>query len=81
MLEMHQKGKLPKLRLTADIEQSANRIIDQYLHRDEKIPEISDKVYAMGKAIAIKSGIMQRQANYLRKNKPSNGNRRDKVKD
>ena len=81
MLEMHQRRKLPRLRLTADIEQRANRIIDQYLNRDEKIPEISVKVYAMGKAIAIKSGIMQRQANYLRKNKPSNGNRRDKVKD
>ena len=29
----------------------------------------------MGKAIAIKPTIVQKQANYHRKNKPSNGNR------
>ena len=32
----------------------------------------------MGKAIAIKSVIVQRQANYRGKNKPSNGNRRER---
>ena len=30
----------------------------------------------MGKAIAIKSGIVQKQANDCRKNKPSDGNMR-----
>ena len=33
----------------------------------------------MGKAIAIKSGIVRKQANYPRKCKPSNENRREKV--
>ena len=28
--------------------------------------------------IAIKSGIVQKQANYCRKDKPSNGNRRER---
>ena len=32
----------------------------------------------MGKTIAIKSGIVQKQANYHSKNKPSNGNRRER---
>ena len=78
MLEMHPREKLTKLKLTPDIEESANRILDEYLHGDESIPEITDKVYAMGKAIKIKSGIVQRQANYRRRNKPSNGNSREK---
>ena len=47
MLVIHRTGKLPKLKLTPDIEESANRILDKYLHGDENIPEITDKVYAM----------------------------------
>ena len=35
MLEMHPREKLPKLKLTPDIEESANRILDDYLHGNE----------------------------------------------
>ena len=70
MLAMHTREKLPKLKLTPDIEDSANRILGDYLHGEENIPEITDKVYAMGKGIAIKSGIVQRQGNYRRKKSP-----------
>ena len=55
MLKLHPRQKLPKLKLIPDIEESANSILDEYLHGDENIPEITDKVYVMGKAIAIKS--------------------------
>ena len=34
MLEMHVIEKLPKLKLTSDIEESANSILGEYLHRD-----------------------------------------------
>ena len=78
ILDMHQRERLPKLKPIPDVEESVNKILDEYLHGDEKIPEITDKVYAMGKAIAIKSGILQKQANYRRKNKTSNGNRRER---
>ena len=80
MSEMPPREKLPKFKLTPDIEESANRILDEYLHGDESISEITKKVYAVGKANAKKSGKVQRQANYRRKNKPSNGNKREKVK-
>ena len=76
---MHPREKLPKLKLTLYIEESASKILEEYLYGDENIPETANKVSAMGKAIAIKSGIVKRQANYHRKNKPSNGNRREKV--
>ena len=73
MLEMHPKEKLPKLKLTPDIEENVNRILDEYPHGDESILEITDKVYAMGKAIAIKSEIVQRQANYVEEINPQMG--------
>ena len=73
MLEMHPREKLPKLKLSPNIEENDNRILDEYFHGNENIPEITEKVYAMGKAIAIKSEILQKQANYRRKNKPTNG--------
>ena len=79
MLEMHPREKLPKFKLTPDIYESVNRILDEYLHEDENIPEITDKVNAMKQAIAIKPGIVQRQANYRRSNKLSNGSKTEKV--
>ena len=75
MLEMHPRERPPKPKLTLDIEESGNRILDEYLHGDENAPEITDTVFAMGKSITIKSGMVQKQANYHRKNKPSNENR------
>ena len=74
MLEIYPGEKLPKLKLVPDIEESANRIVDTYLQGDENITEIADKVYAVEMIIAIKSGRVQRQANYCRKNKSSNEN-------
>ena len=68
MSEMHPREKLPKLKLTSDIEESANRILNEYLHGDENIPEIADKVYTVEKAIRIKSGTMQKETNSRRKN-------------
>ena len=58
MLQIQPSEKLPKLTLIFDTEESANRLLDEYFHEDENIPNITDKVYAMGKAIAIKSGIV-----------------------
>ena len=51
MLKMQPREKLPKLKLTSDVEGSANRILDEYLHGDQNLPEITDKA----KAIAVKS--------------------------
>ena len=45
MLEIHPIENLPKLKFTSDIEESANRILDECLHGNENILEITD--YAM----------------------------------
>ena len=78
MLKLRPREKLCKLKLTPEIEESANRILDQYLHGDENIPEITEKVYAMGKAVAIKTGIVLKEKKAKEKQKPPNGNRRQR---
>ena len=76
---MHPREKLSKLKLTPDIEESANRILNKYLHGNENIPEITDNVYVMEKVIGIKSGTVQKKINFYRKKRHLNGNRRGKV--
>ena len=73
MLEMHPREELPELKLNSDVEESAEKILDEYLHGDGNITEITDKVYAMGKAIAIKTVTVQKETNSSKKNKLSNG--------
>ena len=42
------------------------------------IPEITEKVYEMGKAIAFKSGIKQPKPNETAKKDANRGNRRER---
>ena len=70
MLEKHPRERLRSLKLTPDTEKSTNRILDEYPNGDENIPGTIDKVYAIGKAVAVQSGIVQKQANYRRKKIP-----------
>ena len=58
VLEMCPREKLPKLKLASDIEESAKRILDEYLLEDKNIPYISGKVYVIESGIAIKSEIV-----------------------
>ena len=64
---MHPREKLSKLRLTPGIEESANRILNKYLHGNENIPEITDNVYVMEKVIGIKSGTVQKKLIFIGK--------------
>ena len=48
------RNTLEKLKMTKSIEESAERILGKYLKEVDEIPEITDVVYAMGKAIARK---------------------------
>ena len=46
--------KLPKASINNQLKESANRILDIYLIEVDSIPEICDKVYAMGRSIGFK---------------------------
>ena len=66
-LILHPREELPELKLTSDVEESAEEILDEYLHGDGNITEITDKVYAMGKAIAIKTVTVQKELTLVEK--------------
>ena len=70
---MHPKEKLPKLKLASDIEETAHKILGKCIHGDENILEFTDNIYAMGKPIAIKSGIVLKETNSHRKINPEMG--------
>ena len=53
LLHLEPREKLPKMKLANANEGSANRVLDRYLIDVNNIPEITDKVYAMGKAFKL----------------------------
>ena len=55
-LNLEPRDKLPKVTLTDQFEINANKLLSIYLINADTIPEITDEVYAMGKAIGHKLG-------------------------
>ena len=51
LLHMEPKEKLPKVTMSDEIQERANNIFRLYLPSADTIPEITDIVYVMGKAI------------------------------
>ena len=78
MLELELREKLGKLKLPAEIEESANRILDRYLCGADTIPEITGKVYAVGKATELEMEIAQAKERDQPKRRLTNGNRRER---
>ena len=72
------RNRLEKLKMTKSIENSVERILGKYLKEVDEIPEITNVVYAMGKAIAEKIGITNKEnKDRQQKKKPGDGNRRE----
>ena len=59
---MEPREKLPKIKLDNQLRDSANRVSSIHLDGVDTIPEISDKVYAMGRAIGIKLGKLKNES-------------------
>ena len=57
MSELEPREKLHKLVLPKEIQEIVNRIMCCYICGEDTIPGITDKVYAMGKAIEKNMGI------------------------
>ena len=76
---MEPREKLPKARINNQLKESANPILEIYLKKVYTIPEICDKVYAMGRAIGFKLGKFVEGDQGDRKKKSANeGNRRER---
>ena len=78
MFEIEPREKLSKLKIPRDLQESADTILDQHMHEVDTIPEITDKVYAVERAIERKKGIEQKEKKDKVKRKPTNRNRREK---
>ena len=72
LLQFEPREKLLKMKLTKEIEGSANRVLGRYLIDVSILSENTDKVYAMGKAIAFKLGMKFPKGNGTAK-KDTNG--------
>lgn len=72
MTEMEPRERLRKLKVTTELQKKADSILGPV----DTILEITDKVYAMGKAVENKMGLPQKVSSRNGKQKPSNGNRR-----
>ena len=78
MINLEPRDVLPKVTLTDELKTSANKILSIYLLNTDSIPEITDKVYAMGRAVSFKLAVGQRKQNGDRKQKPKEGNLRER---
>ena len=69
LLQIDLIEKVPKAKFDNQLRESANRVLDTYLKEVDTIPEICDKVYAIGRAISL--GKKQRIDEYGRKEQQS----------
>ena len=73
LLHMEPREKLPKVKLSGETQERANKILRLYLPSADTIPEITDIVYAMGKAIGYATGIKPKERNENRPKKAEGG--------
>ena len=78
MSELEPREKSYKLVLPKENKKSANRIMICYIHGEDTIPSITDKVYAMGKAIEKMMGIDPNEKKKHTSKILKNGNRRER---
>ena len=80
LIQIDPREKLPKAKLDNQLKESAKRILSVYLKEVDTIPEICDKVYAMGRAIGIKLGKLVEVNHGNRKKRFMNGDNRREPK-
>ena len=74
---MEPREKFPKVTMSDEIQERANKIVHLYLPSADTMPEITDIVYAMGKAIGYATGIKPKEGNENRTKKVEGSNRRE----
>ena len=77
-LHMESREKLPKVVMTAEIQDKANKILEMYLENVDTLPEIIDIVYAMGKAVGYATGVKPKDGVENRAGRADGGNRRER---
>ena len=79
LLHMEPRQKLPKITISDEIQEKANKILRLYLPSADTMPEITNILYAMGKAIGYATGTKPKKGNeQKRPTKEEGGNRRER---
>ena len=69
LLHMEPREKLPKVIMSDEIQERANKILHLYLPSPDTIPKITDIIYAMGKATGHATAIKPKKGNENRSKK------------
>ena len=77
LLHMELREKLPKVKLSDETQERANKILRLYLPSADTIPEITNIVYAIRKAIGYATRIKPKVGNENRSKKAECGNRKE----
>ena len=78
LLHMEPVEKLPKVTMNPEIQERSNKVLRMYLPSADTIPEITDIVYAMGKAAGYAMGERSKESNRNGVRKAEGGNRRER---
>ena len=78
LLHMKPREKLSKVTMSDEVQERANKILRLCLPSADTILEITDIVYAMGKATGYATGIKLKEGNENRPKKAEGGNRRER---
>ena len=76
LLQMEPREKLPKVTMPYEIQERAKKILHLYLPSAGTISEITNIIYAMGKAIGYATGIKPKEGNGKKPKKAEGGTRR-----
>ena len=77
LLHMELRQALSKVKMDSEIQERANKILRFYLPSADTIPEITDIIYSMGKAVGHATGVKQKERNENRARKAEGGNRQE----
>ena len=78
LLYMDPRQALPKVKMDSEIQERANKVLRLYLPSADTIPEITNIIYSMGKAVGHATGVKLKERNENGARKAEGGNRRER---
>ena len=63
LLHVEPRQALPKVKIDSEIQERANKVLHLHLPSADTIPEITDIIYSMGKAVGHATGVKPKERN------------------
>ena len=78
LLHMEPRQALPKVKMNSEIQERANKVLHLCLPSADTIPEITDIIYSMGKAVGHATGVKPKERNKNGARKAEGENRQER---